>query len=133
MAFKPTNAGQLDAVRGLCASIGRQSSVIIVDRRVSRQFLQVVRGMCAVPAASMAGQSATAVQAALHGISSAGRRPVLLGGTRRQLASLGGTPARVLNLQTTQDPHTLTQPPSAPWPASYVIWLTVPTSASLGT
>ena len=133
MAFKPVNAGQLDAVRGLCASIGSRSSVIVVDRRVSRQFLQVIRGMCAVPAASMAGQPAPAVLAALHGISSAGRRPVLLAARRRQLAGLGGSPARVLDLKTTQDPHTLTQPPTAPWPASYVIWMALPSSASLGT
>jgi hypothetical protein len=133
MAFKPVNAGQLDAVRGLCASIGPQSSVIVVDQRVSREFLQVLRGMCAVPAASMAGQPAPAVLAALHGISFAGRQPVLLAARPRQLAGLGGSPARVLDLKTTQDPHTLTQPPAAPWPARYVIWMAVPSSASLGT
>jgi hypothetical protein len=133
LALKQTGQGQVSAVRGLCASIRPNSTVIILDRLVAERFLQVIRGMCGVPAASMAGQPAGAVAAVVSGIASAGRRPVLLAARPRQLAGYGGSPVRVLALSTTQDPQTLTQPPTAPWPARYVIWLTVPNGFGVGT
>ena len=125
LATKRIGAGEINAVRGLCASIRPDSSVVILDRRVARRFLQVIRGMCGVPAASMAGQPAAAVATVVSGIGAVGRRPVLLAARPRQLAGYS-SPVRVLDLLTTQDPHTLTQPPAGPWPVRYVIWLAVP-------
>ena len=132
LATKRIGAGEINAVRGLCASIRPGSSVLVLDRQVAERFLQVVRGMCGVPAASMAGQPAAAVATVVSGISAVGRRPVLLAARPRQLAGYGGSPVRVLDLLTTQDPHTLTQPPSGPWPVQYVIWLTVPNGSGTG-
>jgi hypothetical protein len=80
----------------------------------------------------MAGQPAAAVAAVVSGIGRAGRRPVLVAARPRQLAGYGGNPVRVLDLLTTQYPHTLTQPPAAPWPAHYVIWLAVPNGFGVG-
>ncbi len=132
LAVKRIGQGEVSAVRGLCASIRPDSSVVIIDRLVAERFLQVIRGMCGVPAASMAGQPAAAVAAVVSGIGRAGRRPVLVAARPRQLAGYGGNPVRVLDLLTTQYPHTLTQPPAAPWPAHYVIWLAVPNGFGVG-
>jgi hypothetical protein len=133
MAFRQTSSGEIDAVRGLCASIGRSSSVVIVDRRVAQQFTQVIRGMCGVPAAWMVGQSAASVDSVLRGIAAAGRHPVLLAARPGQLTALGGSPVKVLDLRTSQDPHELTQPPTAPWPIHYVIWMSASSSPGVGT
>ena len=131
LATKRIGAGQISAVRGLCASIRPDSSVVILDRRVAERFLQVIRGMCGVPAASMAGQPAAAVATVVSGIGAVGRRPVLLAARPGQLAGYS-SPVRVLDLLTTQDPHTLTQPPARPWPVRYVIWLAVPNGFGAG-
>jgi hypothetical protein len=133
LALKQTGQGEISGVRGLCASIRPGSSVIILDRLVAQRFLQVIRGMCGVPAASMAGQPAAAVATVVSGVGRAGRQPVLLGARPRQLAGYGGSPAKVLDLPTTQEPHTLTQPPTMRWPVRYVIWLTVPNGFGVGT
>lgn len=132
LAHQQTNAGEMDAVRGLCGAIGAGATVVILDRRVAQQFTQVIRGMCGVPAGWMSDASAADVRGVLNGISSAGRRPVLLASRPSELAPYGSRALRALDLRTTQDPHTLTQPPTAPWPAHYVIWLAAPTVPSVG-
>jgi hypothetical protein len=125
LAFKRTAPGEMGAVNRLCASLGPSATVVIVDRVVAQEFSQVIRGMCGVPVASMARQPAIDGQAIIGGIMRAGRRPVLLGARPAQLSGYGGNaPVRVLDLSTSQDPHTLTQPPTTLWPARYVIWMT---------
>jgi len=126
LAFKRVGQGEVGAVDRLCSSLGPTASVVIVDRPVAEQFTQVIRGMCGVPVAWLTGQRAGSVQTVLTGIERAGRRPVLLGSRPSELKPYGGSPVRLLNLSTTQDPHTLTQPPTTPSPASYVIWMTDP-------
>jgi hypothetical protein len=75
------------------------------------------------------GQPTGDVQSVLADIERTGRRPVLLGARPSQLYPYGGgSPVRVLDLSTSQDPHTLTQPPTTLSPADYVIWM-----SSLGT
>jgi hypothetical protein len=128
LALKRTGQGQVGAVNALCSSLGPSASVLIVDRLVAEQFSQVIRGMCGVPVASMIGQSSGSVQAVLGGMERAGHRPVLLAARPAELYAYGGSPVRILDLSTTQDPHTLTQPPTAPWPAHYVIWMSAPGS-----
>jgi hypothetical protein len=133
MALQRTGAGQIAAVDQLCAQMPHDASVIVVDATAAEQFMQVVRGMCGVPAASMAGQPAAAVDFVVHAISAAGRRPVLLASTSARLAVFGGSPIRVLNLVTTGDPQELTQLPTAPTRVHYVVWMISPTPATAGT
>ncbi len=124
LALKRTGPGQVGAVSRLCSSLGSAPSVVIVDRTVAAEFTQVIRGMCGDPTASMAGQPAGDMQGVLAGIEHAGRRPVLLGASASELYAYGGgSPVRVLDLATSEDPHTLTQPPAALWPVHYVIWM----------
>jgi hypothetical protein len=126
-------AGESDAVSRLCASIGRSSSVVILDRRIAQMFSEVIRGICGVPVAWVApGTSAVEVNAVLGSIVRARRRPVVLGATPGQVAGYGGQPMLVLNLVTTQDSHELTQAPGAPWSARYVIWMTAGSSLNVG-
>jgi hypothetical protein len=131
MAFKRTNTDEIVAISRLCGSIGL-ASVVIVDRRIAAQFTQVIRGMCGVPVGWVVGQPATVVDSVLSGITGAGRRPVLLAARPAQLAAFGGRPVRVLDLTTTQDPQTLTQPPTTPRRVHYVIWMSAPGSAGVG-
>jgi hypothetical protein len=126
LALKRTGSGEVGAVNQLCSSLGPSASVLILDRLVADQFSQVIRGMCGVPVASMVGQPPQAVQNVLVGIERVRRRPVLLGALPSEVSAYGGSPLRVLNLLTTQDPHTLTTPPTTPSPARYVIWMSAP-------
>lgn len=133
IAQHAVHVGETSAVRGLCASIGRSSSVLILDRRVAGDFTQVIRGMCGVPAAWMPqGTSHAAINAVLAGIIKAGRRPVILGAKPGEINGFGGSPTLVMKLATTQDPHELTQAPGGPLPARYVIWMTVGQSPAVG-
>jgi hypothetical protein len=133
LALQRTGSGQVGAVDALCAQIPRKASVVIVSPATASQFSQVIRGMCGVPVASIAGQGTGPIDAAIAAISSAGRRPVLLGNSERQLASFGGSPVRVLDLSTTTDPQQLTQLPTKPTKIHYGIWMTMPTSGAVGT
>ena len=129
LALKRTGPGQVGAVSQLCSSLGPSATVVIVDWPVAQQFTQVIRGMCGVPVAWIVGQPTGDVQSVLTDIERTGRRPVLLGARPSQLYPYGGgNPVRVLDLSTSQDPHTLTQPPTTLWPADYVVWM-----SSLGT
>jgi hypothetical protein len=133
MALQRTGPGQIQAVGALCAQMPHNASVVMVDGTTAAQFMQVVRGMCGVPTASMAGQPAAAVDIVLHAIVNAGRRPVLLASTSAALSGFGGSPVRVLNLVTTGDPHELIQLPTAPTRVHYALWMTSPTPAGAGT
>jgi len=133
MAFRRTGGGEMDAVSRLCASIGRSSSVVIVDWRIAQQFTQVIRGLCGVPVGWMVGQPTSAVGRVLAGIATAGRHPLLLAARPAQLTAFGGSPVRVLDLTTTQDPQELTQPPTTPRRVHYVIWMSASSSPGVGT
>jgi hypothetical protein len=132
MALQRTGAGEAGAVRGLCAQIPRKASVLIVDSPTAERFAQVVRGMCGVPTGLMIGESVSSVRTVIGAIAAAGRRPVLLAARSKPLAGFG-TPVRVLDLLTTQDPHELTQLPTSPTPIRFVVWMTIPTSTGVGT
>jgi hypothetical protein len=123
MALHRTGTGQGAAVDQMCAQIPRRSAVVILDAVTAARFLQVVRGMCGVPTASMAGQPAAAVRGVIGGIQRAGRRPVLLASSARRLAGYGAGSFRVLDLATTADPQELKQPPTTPVPVRYLVWM----------
>jgi hypothetical protein len=129
LALKRTGPGQVGAVDRLCSSLGPSATVVIVAWPVAQQFTQVIRGMCGVPVAWIVGQPTGDVQSVLTDIERTGRRPVLLAARPSQLYPYGGgSPVRVVDLSTSQDPHTLTQPPTMLSPAHYVVWM-----SSLGT
>ena len=133
LAQHSVGAHEADAVRSLCASVGRSSTVLILDARIAAVFSQVIRGMCGVPVARLApGTRSSELAAVVSGIARAGRHPVLLGSSPAQVGGFGGSPALVLNLTTTQYPHVLTQPPGAPWRARYRIWLATVSPGSAG-
>jgi hypothetical protein len=123
LALQQTGNGETTAVRQLCASIGPGASVVIVDPRVAEEFAQVVRGTCDDPVAWMNRPTLAQVQPVMSGITSAHRRPVLLGTSAAQLGRYGTTAREVLSLATTQDTHVLTHPATKTWPASYTIWM----------
>jgi hypothetical protein len=133
IALDHVGAGQLDAVQAMCARIPRNASVVIVDYATAAQFAQVVRGMCGVPTAWTNGRVASSVADLVGSISAAGRQPVLLAGTQRQLAAFGGSPQQILDLTTTGDPHELTELPTAPQVVRYQVWMTQPTFVAVGT
>ncbi len=132
MALGHIGAGQIDAVRAMCGRIPRDASVVIVDSSTAEQFAQVVRGMCGVPTAWMNGRAVTSVDNVVGSISAAGRQPVLLAGTRQQLAAFGGSPRSVLSLTTSADPHELTQLPTSPRVVRYEVWMTLPIGTGIG-
>jgi hypothetical protein len=132
MAFRKIGAGELTAVNKLCAAIGPDASVVIVDSLTADRFAQVVRGICGTPAAVLTNPSQATVGAVVTGIDNAGRRPVLLAEQQADLANYGGTASEVVNLLTTQEAHNLTAPPTRTWLIHYTVWLSRPTSAPAG-
>jgi hypothetical protein len=132
LALTRTGVGQVGAVDQLCASIPRNVSVVIIDYPTAQEFSQVIRGMCGVPVAWMADQPVSAVESVIGAIAAAGRRPLLMAGSEGRLLSFGGSPVRVLDLATTQDPRDLTQLPTSLQPLRYQIWMTEPVPAGSG-
>jgi len=127
MAFQRIGAGELAAVNGLCAAVGPDASVVILDPLTADQFAQVARGQCDTPTAVMDHPTPAEVGAVVSGIQRAGRRPVLLARDGSVLTPYGGAPRQVVSLLTTQDAHNLTMPPAGPWPIRYTVWMSNPT------
>jgi hypothetical protein len=132
MAFRRIGGGELTAVDQLCAAIGPDASVVILDSLTADRFAQLVRGMCATPAAVLSPVTSSAVVAVVARIEAAGRRPVLLAQTEAELAPYGGAPREVVNLLTTQEAHNLTSPPTRTWLIHYTVWMSEPAGASSG-
>jgi hypothetical protein len=126
LAFQRTGRGELAAVDQLCAAIGANASVVIVDQRVANGFTQLIRGACNVPTAQVSRPSGPEVLPVVTGIEQAHRRPVLLGASQAELSAYGAVPREVLSLATTQDAHELTRPPTTTWPIRYTIWMARP-------
>ncbi|HZC60067.1 MAG TPA: hypothetical protein VE464_00380 [Streptosporangiaceae bacterium] len=127
-----TGAGQTAAVQELCGSMSARMSVVILDQVAAGEFAQVIRGMCGVPVGVMAGAPEAEVQGVIRGIVGAGREPVLLATRVSELTVYGSTPRRAVYLVTTQDAHDLTQPPAAPWPITYQLWMSAQSTSVPG-
>jgi hypothetical protein len=126
MAFRRIGPGQLTAVDRLCAAIGPDASVVILDSLTADRFAQVARGLCDTPTGIVDHPTRATVAAVLSGIERAGRRPVLMAQDGSELAPYGGGPREVLNLLTTQEAHDLTAPATRTWPIQYTVWLSDP-------
>ena len=132
MAFRKIGAGELAAVNGLCAAIGPDASVVILDSLTADRFAQVIRGICNTPAAVLQNPTRAATTSVIQGIEGVGRRPVLLAQQQTELTVYGATPHEVVNLLTTQEAHNLTSPPTRTWGIHYTVWMSEPTSATAG-
>ena len=132
LAFKRTGQGENRAVRQLCAAIGPNAAVVIVDAQTADRFSQVVRGMCATPTTRIDSPTTSEVSTVVNDIERSGRHAVLLGARQSQLAPYGGSARQVVNLLTTQDAHVLTAPPTRTWLIHFVVWLSEPAGVSGG-
>ncbi len=130
LALLRTSAGQMAAVAQVCAALPQNSSVLLLDQVSAREFTQVIRGMCGVPAAVMAGAAPSQVDAVVNEITVGGRRAVLLAASRSALAPYQPAPRQVMALATVQDAHVLTQPPASGWPVRYELWMSGPGAAT---
>ena len=129
MAFRNIGAGELAAVDQLCAAIGPNASVVILDSLTADRFAQVVRGICDTPAAIMTNPTRAETSAVIQGIERVGRRPVLLAQQPAGLTAYGA-PRKVVDLVTTQEAHNLTSPPTRPWGIHYTVWLVEPAATA---
>ena len=130
MAFRRIGAGELAAVDKLCADLGPDASVLILDSLTADRFAQLVRGMCGTPTAVLDQVTPSTVTAVVTGIEGVGRRPVLLGQQAAELDPYGGMPREVVNLLTTQDAHNLTTPPTRTWFIHYTVWMSTPAATA---
>jgi hypothetical protein len=125
LAFKKTYQGEIAAVDRMCAAIPRGSSVVFISGSPADWLPELVRGMCGDPAAVIAPRSAT-VEAVVRGIVRAGRRPVLLGGSRSQLTRYGGQVRQVMGLRIALDGSALTRPPLGVSSLKLNVWMSEP-------
>ena len=121
MAFRPIGPGELAAVNGLCAAIGPDASVVILDSLTADRFAQVAHGTCDTPTAILNHPTAKTVGAVLSGIERACCCPVLMARDQSLLAPYGGGPRQVVNLLTTQEARDPTAPPTGTWPIQYAL------------
>ena len=131
VAFRKIGVGELTAVNGLCAAIGPNASVVILDSLTADRFAQVVRGICGTPAAVLQNPTKATTNEVMQGIEGVGRRPVLLAQQPSELTAYG-TPRAVVNLLTTQEAHDLTSPPTRTWLIHYTVWMAEPAALSPG-
>ena len=128
LATKTTYGGEIAAVDHLCASIPANASVVVVNYPTASRFVQLIRGMCGVPAARLFLPEPASVQAAVAGIRHAGRRPVLLAAKQAQLTRFGGPVRQIMTLHSTADAHPLTGPPTGTTHLTLTVWMWEPTS-----
>ena len=100
--------------------------MVIVDGSIADTMAELVRGMCGVPVARISSPAAPAVREVTSGIRQAGRQPVLLAATRRELRPYGAAAHRIMALRTRQDPHTLVTPPKGTWKLVVNVWMSEP-------
>ncbi|HEX4834119.1 MAG TPA: hypothetical protein VH478_23845 [Trebonia sp.] len=138
LAFKRTFQGQVAAIYGLCAKLPSDASVIIVDSPMADRLSQVVRGMCDVPVTRFhySGNVYTSptaptsqVLAAIHGVQSVGRQPVLLAAHTGELAPYTnqGTITKAVTMHSTMDGRSLTAPPTKIATEDLDVWMLEPT------
>ena len=127
LGLKTTYAGEIAAVNGMCAAFPRDGAVVFLPAgpgRLGNELAEVVRGMCGLPTATAKSARPPAVGAIVRDIQRASRRPVLLAGFGRALASYG-PPRRIMALHTTRDGETLTVAPTGTAPFNLAVWMTV--------
>jgi hypothetical protein len=125
-AGKTTYAGEIAAVRGMCAAIGDNASVVSISPGTADQMAQVIRGMCGAPAATLGHATPRLMREVVRGIRAAGRRPVILAAGGGRLLPYAPHPRRILLLHTQVDEHALTAPPRHTLNLTYSVWMGLP-------
>lgn len=126
LMLEHTERGEVSAVRSLCRQIGPGRSVVVVEPVTADRFVQVIRGMCGIPAARLApGAAERDVRRVMDRIRDAGRRPAIVGATASDVRRYGAA-ERVLRLATRQDERSLTSPPNGTWPLNIEVWMSEP-------
>ncbi|WP_246249544.1 hypothetical protein [Actinomadura litoris] len=121
-----TDQHERAAVDGLCDRLGPGRSVVVVERATADRFLQVVRGMCGLPAARTTSSARPAdVRRVIGRVYATGRRPVIMGAEPGQVARYGPA-TRALALATRQDGRTLDGPPGSTWGLTVEVWIAEP-------
>ena len=122
--------GSLAAAASLCAALGPSASVLFTSSSAAGTFAPAVRELCGQPAAWVRGGSPAALQQAVRSVQRAGRRPVLLGPSASSVTVAGGVPRQVISLRTSGDAEDLTGAPDGTRPATYTLWLAMPSAVS---
>jgi hypothetical protein len=123
-----TYSGEISAVRGMCAAIGVNASVVIISPATADQMAQVIRGMCGAPAATLGQPTPAIMRDVIRGIRGDGRQPVILALTRRRLLPYAARPRLIMALHVLADEHALTAPPRRTLNLAYTVWLGLPPS-----
>ena len=140
--LKRTYVGEVAAVYGLCRQIPGNASVVIIDGPLADRVGQVIRGMCGVPVARYPDNAnvykypaapTALVATAITSIERIGRRPVLLAGTKKELAFLAGegTVTHAMNMNSTQDGRYLLSKPYNIAPEYLNVWMWEPGGTAL--
>ena len=123
LADKRTYVGEIAAVSEVCAAIPADSAVLIIDRTMMQQMGQVIRGMCDVPIAGVSEVTTATVEADVRAIEQAGRHPVVLAATHKELAPFGnGNVKKVMTLNTTIDQTLILRWSRNPNPHLFVVY-----------
>jgi len=139
-AFKRTYANEVAAIYGLCKQVPADASVVIVDGSMGDRWGAAIRGMCDIPVARFPDNKDAAthpeapiplVRDAIASIERAGRRPVLLAASKKELAPFAGegTITHAVNAPSTEDgKYFFSKPPNIGKPGTLSAWMWEPAS-----
>jgi hypothetical protein len=136
MALQRTEAGELAAVRSVCAALQPHDVVLAVDNRAFNEWPQVIRGACGRPAAALqvgggplpVDQLRSSARRLAELVGSSGGRLVLLASGEDRppdqlLRDLGLEPQHVTQLVTIEDARVLARPPTGSEQVRVGVWL----------
>ncbi|KIH97014.1 membrane protein [Streptomonospora alba] len=123
-----SDVGSVEATRKLCRAIPDDASVLVVDGLYGG-YLQLVRGMCGVPAAGLSSsEPGRDVARVVAEIEERGRTPVLAASQPRHILPHVPPGTRIshpFDVNTEQDPSTLMEPPAGAWVFDGDVWVAV--------
>ncbi|KUP96239.1 hypothetical protein [Thermobifida cellulosilytica] len=122
------DVGSIAATRQTCADIPDTASVLVVEPNTASKFLQLLRGMCGVPAAHVDPADPETVRRLVTEVHDRGRDVVLAADRAEALTPYlppGVTPTHPFDVHTEQDPSTLMKPPAGAWRFNGDLWIAV--------
>ena len=123
-----SDIGTVQSTRALCEAVPDDASVLILGD-LDSGYMQLIRGMCGVPTASVASAAPEDdVPRVIGEIRERGRVPVLAASSPEEIrpyAARGRPLEHPFNVYAEQDSSTLTEPPSGPWRFDGEVWIAV--------